>query len=625
MFAADSERLLESRMTATSQLRNGPAPRETLQYAISGARLQRTLALHSGENFHPSFLEAKAMAREVAEATPAVERLGVARSFCAAMLKTYWQHRCALLGIAWSVSPSPHTEMPLGDTVHEVARALGRAVSATDTLSAGYMLGTVYTTMLPSDVRSSWGSFYTPPPYVERLLDQAAAAGFNWANGSAADPACGGGAFLGPLASRMWRATRYAKSEEVLDDICARLKGFEIDAFAAWISHVILEVTLLPLCVGAQRRMPCVITVGDSLQLDDEDQFDLVAGNPPYSKVTLSPATRLKFERSLYGHANLYGLFTDLAVRLCRRGGVVAFVTPTSFLGGQYFKALRKLLVAEAPPVAIDFISGRDGVFDDVLQETMLAVYVKGGPWGKVVVSTLESRSDGCILATEITNRRIAEHDGPWLIARHASQVLVIERAAAMTARLSDYGYGVSTGPLVWNRHRHQLRDTSDSETLPLIWAESVSAAGFSFRADKRDHAPYFAPDNDQAHLVLRSEAILVQRTTAKEQSRRLICAVIDSAFLIETGGVVVENHLNVIRPLHRDAIRISTIARLLNSEAADHAFRCISGSVAVSAYELNALPLPSRNDMLVLQQLVDREASETIIEKRLLRIYGVE
>jgi hypothetical protein len=45
--------------------------------------------------------------------------------------------------------------------------------------------------------------------------------------------------------------------------------------------------------------------------------------------------------------SNLYGLFTDLAAQLARRGGVIAYVTPTSFLAGEYFKSLRALL-AEA-------------------------------------------------------------------------------------------------------------------------------------------------------------------------------------------------------------------------------------------------------------------------------------
>jgi hypothetical protein len=350
-----------------------------------------------------------------------------------------------------------------------------------------------------------------------------------------------------------------------------------------------------------------------------------VVGNPPYGKVTLPDAVRAKFSRTLYGHANLYGLFTELGVRLCKRGGVVAFVTPTSFLGGQYFKALREFLLVEAPPLSIDFVSGRDGVFDDVLQETMLAVYVKGGQVSDVAVCALEAEPGGVVVTSEIGRRKIESLSGPWLIARNASHGAMIEKMTSMTLRLADYGYSISTGPLVWNRHKDQLRHVADATTYPLVWAESVSTNGFMFSAEKRNHAPYIAPRTDQGHLVLNEEAVLVQRTTAKEQARRLICAVIDKDFLRLTNGVVVENHLNIVKASATSDIKPKTIAHLLNSRAADEAFRCISGSVAVSAYELNALPLPCRADMLALQRLVEQHASEQLIEKRLCRVYGVE
>jgi adenine-specific DNA-methyltransferase len=88
---------------------------------------------------------------------------------------------------------------------------------------------------------------------------------------------------------------------------------------------------------------------------------------------------RARFKRSLYGHANLYGVFTELAIQFAKTGGVIAYVTPTSFLAGEYFKALRSLLASYARPVNIDFVSVRRGVFDDALQETMLATYRKTG------------------------------------------------------------------------------------------------------------------------------------------------------------------------------------------------------------------------------------------------------
>src|SRR6202034_1726890 len=122
---------------------------------------------------------------------------------------------------------------------------------------------------------------------------------------------------------------------------------------------------------------PDYITVCDSLMTEHKSCFDLVIGNPPFGRVSLPATQRERFARSLYGHANLYGLFTDLAVGLARPGGLISFLTPSSFLAGEYFKNLRAVLSREAPPVAIDFVTARKGVFEDVLQETVLATYRK--------------------------------------------------------------------------------------------------------------------------------------------------------------------------------------------------------------------------------------------------------
>jgi len=60
-------------------------------------------------------------------------------------------------------------------------------------------------------------------------------------------------------------------------------------------------------------------------------------------------------------------------------------------------------------------------------------------------------------------------------------------------------------------------------------------------------------------------------------------------------GTVVAENHLNVLRPITGETPALSRplLARLLASAELDRVLRCISGSVAVSAFELEALPMP--------------------------------
>lgn len=63
-------------------------------------------------------------------------------------------------------------------------------------------------------------------------------------------------------------------------------------------------------------HLPKLVHVCDSLKhVPSTGDFDLVIGYPPYGRIALSAALRPRFRRSLYGHANLYGIFTDLASR----------------------------------------------------------------------------------------------------------------------------------------------------------------------------------------------------------------------------------------------------------------------------------------------------------------------
>ena len=199
-----------------------------------------------------------------------------------------------------------------------------------------------------------------------------------------------------------------------------------------------------------------------------------------------------------------------------------------------------------------------------------------------------------------------------------------MNRLQACKHHLVDWGYTVSTGPLVWNRFKDQLHSRKANNRFPLIWAESVQTDGrFEWRATKRNHQPWFEIRDRDKWLISRQQCVLLQRTTAKEQHRRLIAAALPSTFIERHGAVVVENHLNMLKPLDATPpVSAEVLSAFLNSSAADQAFRCVSGSVAVSAYELEALPLPSPDALNVLQKLIDAKADWDEIENECLRLY---
>lgn len=576
--------------------------------------------------------EGRVMSRALAASSPSNERLSLARAFGCRLVEAWWQTLTDTDARPLRLREPLQTfflpELP--ESVTSLADSIGRTIAKLSPEDSAYQIGLAYTGMLPAEYRGTHGVYYTPPALTARLINQAGEAGVDWTYARILDPACGGGAFLTSIAQQIIDALPDCSPSILLKNIGTRLRGYEIDPFGAWLSQVALDAVLLPLSRETGRRLPVVVTVCDSLRKSSpRERFDLVIGNPPYGRVRLEPEDRARFRRSLYGHANLYGLFTDMALRHAKSGGVVAYVTPTSFLAGEYFKNLRALLGRDAPPATIDFVSVRKGVFDDVLQETLLAIYRRGSRPAVVATREITPANGTGLTVTDAGAIALpADPSQPWLLPRNPPQAPLVARLAEMNHRLADWGYAVNTGPLVWNRHKDQLVHRPGRNRLPLIWAEAVTSDGrFVYRAEKKNHALYFEVRKGDDWLIVDTPCVLLQRTTAKEQARRLIAACLPASFLVEHGGsVIVENHLNMLRPaVESPQVDPSVLATFLNSAAADRAFRCVSGSVAVSAYELEALPLPAPEELEELSRLLRSRASPDRIEDACTRLYDRE
>lgn len=322
--------------------------------------------------------------------------------------------------------------------------------------------------------------------------------------------------------------------------------------------------------------------------------------NPPYGRVRLSELDRARWSRYLYGHANLYGLFLAAGVENLDDKGVLCALVPTSFLAGRYFSAARRELSESAALEEMTFVEQRDGVFAGVLQETCIAAFTT-----RRVRRTSVASVNGHVSA--VARVPSPRGESPWVLPRRSDDAHVAAAAVGMPLTLGAAGWRVSTGPLVWNRRREDLfADAglfaecdqgveSGQDRSRVVWAADLDG-GDLHEDPARNAMRWMRLHGTDAEVMLLSEpALLVQRTTAPEQVRRIVLAELTETALRRWGGrVVVENHVNVMRPRDdRPLISRETLAAVLTTTTIDRLVRCISGSVALSAYELEMLPLP--------------------------------
>jgi adenine-specific DNA-methyltransferase len=519
-----------------------------------------------------------------------------------AAVPAWWMRRAAdaglsdaCLDVGWAVA----TDAPIDLAAPSTAEHRVDLLDATPE-----QVGDAYVTALDRAARSHTGRHYTPPSLASALWEQAQATAGGQIDGLVLDPACGAGALLLPPLRSWLSARNAAQPELVLAEVATVVAGCDLDEAAVWLGNVMLASALLPwwaqIPPHRRRPLPALLYVGDGL----EAQGPLAAAimmNPPYGRIRLDRQEHARWSHAVYGHANRYGLFMAAGAAQLRQGGVLAALVPAGWLGGSYSQRLRAHLAAVAPLHRVAYVRERSDVFSTgVLQETLLATLVRGVQPQDVRCEALAVNGHSTRVPIG-TARSPVIPDLPWLLPRAAADVPLVRHAANLIARLSDYGWKASTGPLVWNRAKDRISAHRHLGSVEIMWAaDLVNGRLRRARLRQPQRWLHLRPGGDRS-LVLDRPAVLVQRTTAPEQPRRLVAAELDAACLAEWGGrVVVENHLNVLTCQDPESpLTARLLLALLDSDALDRLYRCLTGSVAVSAYELAAMPLPDESALL--------------------------
>ncbi|WP_288254414.1 N-6 DNA methylase [uncultured Hydrogenophaga sp.] len=511
--------------------------------------------------------------------------------------------------------------------------AFVQAIRRLGFLEASYWLSSAYAMLADEGHRKQLAMFFTPVSLTRGLLDDLAKQGVDFGAESFIDPACGGAAFLAPIALRMRDElrTKGLSPRAILQHIEGHLFGTDLDATLCALSAHFLRMALRSEIAETGYLPDFKVHQANSLkELDGmHGQLDVCVCNPPYRKMGVEELKPLK---QMYGdivesQPNLYGLFIAQCVKLLREGGRAALVTPTSFLSGQYFSALRRFLSRSSVIEHIGMVSDRLGVFIDVEQETALTVLRRadrpsaGEVWTEVSVVSVSGAYQS------VGQIRLPDTGEVWPIPRAVEDVPLLKVAGASPFRLSDYGYRVRIGAFVWNRDKRptfqcaqDVKRSRCKTAVPLLWSGDISLGGgirFDAQTAKPDEHRFVDLGSRQHRSVVTRPAVVLQRVTSNTQARRLVAAAVPDALIEQYGGFVGENHLVILEASDETSpvLTPSQMAQLFAAPAVDRYFRCISGATNVSAFELGQLALPNPHQVrqLLLDGLTMPEAVQAV------------
>lgn len=518
-------------------------------------------------------------------------------------------------------SPFAFCEALLEDCDHGLPETSATFLRKTAADLRDYVIATSYAILLGEEKRKQLSAYFTPPSLCSAVLAVAKPFLEETRSPRVLDPACGGGAFLVPIARQMihGQISQGHSVETAAARTIASLRGFEVDPGLANLSRRLLAGMLkrdFDLPLGRQAR--AAVRDADTLRQTFDQPFDLVIGNPPYGRIGRRvPENMARASGRAYngGHTNFYSLFLLKALDALRPGGMLIFILPTSFIAGPYFVGLRQEVLARASVVRLDLHEDRENLFVGAVQDVCVLVLHRHGASrraGNYEIGLIDGRGVRQGLGSLKTPRA----GEPWTIpvASGRRQQNSLANGGSRHFTVADYGYRLRVGKVVPTREREFLRTRSSKNSLPLIWASAVRPDG-SFSAtggEFSDNPLWFCPPTKDPAYVTTSAAVLVQRTSNRDQQRRLNAAVVSAKFRAEhPSGFVAENHVIVIEATRkRPRVSPRCLAAILNASVTNERFAAVSGSFSVSARLLSRLALPDPSTL--------PDPSESDFEKQL-------
>lgn len=432
------------------------------------------------------------------------------------------------------------------------------------------------------DEQKSKGQFFTSPDTVRYM-----AGWYRPASRAVSilDPGAGNGSLAASVVERLVR-------DSLCDDI--RVTYIENDAR---VLPVLKQTVRYIRDFCKKRGVVCRIEVLEKnyILADVNDSYDLVICNPPYKKIRKDSKESEKMREYVYGQPNIYALFMAKSYNLLKDGGSFVFITPRSWLSGNYFSRVRELLARGLSFDKIHVFSERDKSFssESVLQETMILFATRRKQQESVEISISSDDSFTDVDSITVPAKQIKDigKDRYVLIPANVEETNLVRKMAKLPNTFGSLGYVFRTGPVVEFRNRDVISTTRKPNYVPMYRALNVADDKLVFPVQTAK-AQYVSSDAKKL-LIKNENTVFIRRLSAKEESRRIQSCVYyrqgDSDF------ISVENHVNYVSRADGEPLsnaEVEWIQKLLSSREYDTYFRLLNGSTQVNASELNQLPV---------------------------------
>ncbi|MDW4911215.1 Eco57I restriction-modification methylase domain-containing protein [Streptomyces sp. ADMS] len=230
------------------------------------------------------------------------------------------------------------------------------------------------------------------------------------------EPACGSGAFLGAVASRISASCR--EQNRPIGDARGAVRALDLLERNVHRSREVVEKQLVddgwhP--ADAQQVAASWIERGDYLlQPEATQRADYVVGNPPYIRLEDVPADRMAAYRhacpTMGGRADIYVGFFEVALRSLGPGGQLGFICADRWMRNQYGRRLRQL-VTKSFSMDLALVMHDVDAFDDQVSAYPAITLISKRPQGTAVAADT-TRAFGAPEATDFARWYATDQTG---------------------------------------------------------------------------------------------------------------------------------------------------------------------------------------------------------------------